>query len=239
MRTSFSAAALVVTLACPVRQAAAQNTAPVPVISTAAQGEVRVNPDRARVWLSVQTRAQSAGDAAAENARRQTAVISALRSLSLPDSQISTRTYTIVPETRYDNETRTPRVVSYLVTNSLAVELVDVSSVGRIIDTALASGANEVASIEFYSSRSAESYRAALADAVAHAQAEATVMARAAGGRLGPLLEIANSDGGWAQPEAKAMQSMSLSAAAVTPIMSGPQTITAAVTGRWIFLPDH
>jgi len=219
----------------------AQNAAPAasgPIISTSARGEVRVTPDRASITLSVQSRAASATDAASENARKQTAVIAALRALAIPDSQIATQNYTMTPETRYDKEGQAPHVVSYLVTNSLRVELTDISRVGKVIDASLNAGSNQVSSINFLASRANQLYLQALAAAVVNARAEAETMARAGGGRLGPLIEMANNDAGWSPPMPSAVRSMSMAASPETPIMAGPESITASVTGRWMFVPN-
>lgn len=241
MRTRFPVgvwAALVLTLPSGVRAQAPGSQPGPPVVSTSARGEVKVVPDRASITVSVQSRAASATEAATENARKQTAVIAALRALAIPDSQISTQNYTMTPETRYDKDGQAPRIVSYLVTNSLAVELADVSKVGRVIDASLNAGANQVSSVDFFTSRAGQLYLRALAAAVGNARAEAEAMARAAGGRLGPLIEMTNNDGGWSPPAPRGVRTMSLAAAPETPIMAGPESITASVTGRWVFVPD-
>ncbi len=212
--------------------------AAVPLIATSAQGEVRVIPDRVKIWLSVQSRGSSAARAAHENANKQTAVISALHALSVPDSQISTEDYNVVPETRYDSDTKAPRIASYLVTNTLTVELMDVAIIGEVIDATLASGTNEIESIVFFASRSDQLYQQALSAAVANAQTEAAIMAQAAGGRLGPLIELTNS-GGWTNQSSKPLVAMALSASTQTPILPGHQVIAASVSGKWVFLPSQ
>ena len=64
---------------------------------------------------------------------------------------------------------------------------------GRVIDAALAKGANEISSLQFFSSKADSARSVALAAAVADAKAQAEVMARAAGGSLGQLLELNTS----------------------------------------------
>lgn len=230
--------ALALALPAGVRAQAPASLPSTPVISTSARGEVKVTPDRASITLSVQSRATSATDAASENARQQTAVIAALRALAIPDSQITTQNYAMTPETRYEKDGQAPHIVSYLVTNSLRVELTDISKVGKVIDASLNAGANVVSSIDFFASRSSQLYLQALSAAVASARAQAEAMARAGGGRLGPLIEVTNNDGGWSPPAPRGIRTMSMAAAAETPIMAGPESITASVTGRWVFVPD-
>src|SRR3954467_306927 len=90
---------------------------PVPQIMTSAQGEVRVIPDRATVTVGVQTRAATAADAAAQNSRKQRAVIDAIKARGVAADQISTTNFNVIPETKYDREGQSPRITSYLVTN--------------------------------------------------------------------------------------------------------------------------
>lgn len=210
----------------------------VPLIVSSARGEIRVTPDRATITLSVQTRAASASDAASENARRQTAVIAALRSAGVRDSQISTQDYAITPETRYDKGGQAPRIVSYLVTNGLAVRTSASAKIGALVDAALAAGANQISAIDFSASNSQELYQKAVASAVTNARAQAVAMAAAAGGHLGSLVEIVSNDAGWIPPGPRPMSGIAM-AAVETPILSGPEIITASVTARWTFVPDR
>lgn len=211
---------------------------PPSVITVSAQGEIQVVPDRAYVLVSVQTRSSSAAAAAGENANKQTAVIASLRSLGVKDSQISTQNYTVVPETRNDNLDHTPRIVSYLVSNSLRVEVTDLATVGKVIDSALSHGANQVSSVDFFESQAVDLYRKALAEAVANAKAQAEIMASAAGGHLGSLLELNSSGVRMPSPMFGAVR-MAGVASSETPIMPGQDTIEASVTAKWVFVPNE
>ncbi len=208
------------------------------LITVSARGEVQAVPDRAYVLLSVQTRSVTAAGAAGENASKQTAVIAALRSLGIAASRISTQNYTVTPETRNDTGNHTPRVVSYLVSNSIRVEISDLSLVGKVIDASLSHGANQVASLSFFESDADRLYRAALTLAVSNAKAQANVMAVAAGGHLGGLVEL-NSAGSQFPSPVMGNVRMATFAAAETPIMPGQDMIQASVTGKWVFVPNQ
>ena len=58
------------------------------------------------------------------------------------------------------------------------------------VEAALAKGANQISGLEFYASKADDVRRAALANATAAARGDAEAMAHAAGGSLGPLLEL-------------------------------------------------
>lgn len=206
-----------------------------PLITVSAQGEIQATPDRASILLSVQTRNSSATTAAQENASKQSSVVAALRSLGLTNSQISTEDYSITPEMRTDDGVRQPVVLSYRVSNSLRVQISDLSAVGKIIDSALSHGANQVTSVNFLESNAEDLYKQALAMAVANARAQAEVMAKAAGGHLGALVEL-NSNGDERQYPTMSGVRMSAFATAETPIIPGQGTVRASVTAKWAFI---
>ncbi|HVF39844.1 MAG TPA: SIMPL domain-containing protein, partial [Gemmatimonadaceae bacterium] len=125
-----------IALSAPLSAQEGTTIAPVASISVGARGEVKVSPDRAAIQISVQTRAVTAAAAASENARKQKAVIDALRALGLAASDISTINYNVYPEQRYEPN-REPTVVGYNVTNTVLVELKTLTMVGPVIDAAL------------------------------------------------------------------------------------------------------
>jgi len=233
-RFVLSTALLVLTAQPPLSvQAQTPGTPDVPTLETSGQGEVRVAPDRATVMLAVQTEATTAATAAASNARRLRAVLDTLRAVGLTSEQLSTLNYTVYP--RYAPNTSTPHVVGYTVTNSVRAEVESIANVGKVIDAALGGGANEVSSLSFYSSTEAEARRRAIALAVQQARADAEALATAAGGKLGPLVNLST---GPATSPIYPMARMSMAAAAApTPIEPGQQTISATVVARWQFSP--
>lgn len=200
------------------------------------EGEVTITPDRARVFVGVQTRAVTAAAASAENARRQRAVLDTLRALGLSSEQLTTMNYSVSPEMQYDQSGRAPRVTGYVVSNTVRAEVRKLDDVARVIDASLAKGANQINSLQFYSSNSDEARRAAIAQAVAQARGDAETMAKAAGGTLGWLMELTTGE-----PQARPMFEMAMprmAAGAVaqpTPIEPGQQVVRATVTGRWLF----
>ena len=209
-----------------------------PQIVTNATGEARLTPDRANILVGVQTRAATAAAAARDNATRQQAIITAIVALGVPREQISTENYTVYPETRYDREGQKPTVVAYVVSNVVRVEVRNTQQVGPVVDAALAKGANQINSLEFFSSNTDAGRHRALAEAIGRARSDAEAMAEAAGGRLGALLELTTMDMG-PRPiyRAEAMMAKAGQVAAPTPIEAGELTLRLAVTGRWQFVP--
>jgi uncharacterized protein YggE len=208
-----------------------------PQIVTTGVGETHVTPDRATIMIGVQTRASTAAAAGADNARKQKAVLDTLKTLGLSADQLSTTNYNVWPEMAPTTPTNsTPRVVAYTVSNTVRVDVRRIDDVGKLIDAALAKGANEISSLQFTSSKADSARRAALALAVTNARADAEALARAAGGSIGQLLEISTA----AVPVRPIMFDtgiqMSAKRAVPTPIEVGEQTVNATVTVRWGFV---
>ena len=216
----------------------AQNGAtnpPIPQIIVSGRGEVKVTPDRATIQISVQSRAPTAAAAAADNAKKQSAVISAIKAIGLKDEQISTSSYSVVPEQKYPpNES--PITTGYTVTNTVVADVRAVSTVGAIIDAALAHGANLISGLSFYSSNTDAARRAAIASAVEAARADAEAAAKAAHGSLGDLIEI--DIGAFSPPIPRPMMMRAAMATGQeeTPISPGQESVTAEVTARWRFI---
>jgi len=208
-----------------------------PEIMTSAQGEAQYTPDRAYIDVGVQTRAKTAQEAGAENARKQQAVIAAVEALGIPKERISTTNYNVYPEQQYNPQQgdKEPRIVGYNVTNTVRVDIHDITKVGSVIDAALAKGANNVSSLDFYASNQDSTRRDALAAAVERARGDAEALARGAGGKLGELVELSSAQAS-AAPRPMGYMTMARAEAAPTPINPGEQTLTVTVTARWKFV---
>lgn len=208
----------------------------VPQIVVSGRGEVKISPDRATIQISVQTRAATAAAAAAENANKTQAVLTALQALGLGNDQLSTINYNVNPEQRYEPN-KEPTVVGYTVTNTVLAEVRRLNQVGPVIDAALSRGANMITSLNFFASNTEATRRTAIAAAIEKARADAEAAARAARGTLGALLEI--NIGAYSPPIQPMMMAMKreMSAQADTPINPGQDTLTVDVTTRWTFIP--
>ena len=228
-------AALASPLAAQLPATPATSAAPARIV-TSGEAEIRVVPDRASISIGVQTRASTAATASADNARRQKAIIDTLKAMGIGSDQITTQNYSVYPEMKYEPTTGVGRVIGYNVSNVVRVELRRVDQVGSVIDATLAKGANQINSIQFSSSTAADARRTAMADAVRDARADAEVLARAAGGTLGGLIELTSNSA----PIRPMFGEMAMAAAkdrVQTPIQPGEQSITANVTVVWQFIP--
>lgn len=214
----------------------AQQTVPsVPQVVTVGRGDVDIKPDRAQVLFSVETRASTAATAVAENSRRQRAVLDTLQQLGVAPDQLQTAYLQVMPEMVYPGQGLPPKVSGYLARNSVRVEVLKLDQTGILVDAGLAKGSTGIGGLQFYSSKEAESRREALSKAVIAARLDAEVMAKAAGYRLGELLEIMGDQ----QPSSPVSLGMELRSARAsidtgpTPVNPGEIKISQTVTVRW------
>jgi len=205
-------------------------------IVTAATGESQFVPDRAAVYVGVESRAATAAAAARDNAQRQRAIIDAVIAAGVPREQISTENYSVTPNTHYDQTTQRSTVVGYIVSNVVRVEVRRIDQVASVLDAALAKGANQINSLDFFASNTDSARHAAMISAVARARGDAETLARAAGGSLGALVELSTADAG-PRPMYRLDVRSAVAAAAPTPIEPGQQRVQVTVNARWRFIP--
>lgn len=236
MKTLFNLVAIATIALSSAGQAQMMAPQP-PRIIVSGEAQVRVTPDRATVLIGVQTRAITAAAAAADNARRQKAILDTLKALGLGPDQLATQNYSVYPEMKYEPTGGNGRITGYNVSNVVRVELKRIDQVGMVIDAALAKGANQINGVQFSVSTAAEARRTAMSDAVRDARADAEALAKAAGGSLGALLELTSSSPSIRPMYAEMAMSSAKSDRAQTPIEPGEQIISANVSAIWQFIP--
>jgi uncharacterized protein len=223
--------ALLALAALASRATSQQPSAPPPAIATSAEAHAEAPPDRATLLVAVETHAPTAAQAAADNARGVRATLDTLHALGFTREQLGTFGYTVQPQY---NETK---VTGYLARNSVRVDIHKLDDVGRVIDAALARGANSIGGLQFTASNEDSARRDAITHATAQARGDADVLARAAGGTLGPLLELTAINVGGVRPLYSAP--MFAAKAAPTPIDAGPIMVVVSVQARWQFIPAN
>lgn len=234
---SVALAALLLTLPATL-MAQDQPAPPPPQIITSATGEATVVPDRGHIYFAVESRAKTAAQAGADNARTQTAVIDALKAKGVSSQHITTTGYSVGPEEEYPKGER--KLIGYIARNTVVVDVQKLDELGGLIDAALGAGANNIGGISYYSTQIESVRRTALERAVSRAKGDAEVLARAAGGTLGPLIELSVANNGMPRP----MMAMAVVTAgramadAPTPVEVGEQSVSVSVSARWGFIPS-
>jgi uncharacterized protein YggE len=197
------------------------------VVRASADAVVQVAPDRARVDVGVVSQAQTAQAAGEENARRVQQVMAELRKLVGPKAEIKTLYYSVQPNYRTPRPGGSPEIAGYTASNTVQVTLDDLSLVGKVIDGAMRSGANNIHGVQF-SIRDEKPARAqALAQAAQIARAEAEAIAKALGLRV---IRVHGAEEGERQPVFPMQTRMAMAEAAQTPIEPGAIDVRGSVT---------
>lgn len=152
------------------------------VLAVTGEGRVDVAPDTVVITLGATARAPQATVAFQQVTATLNQVVRALQSAGVPREQIQTSQVSLQPT--FENGRQT----GFEATATVRVTLRDLSAAGRVIDIAVAAGANNVSGVSFELRDQAAYEAAALQAAVQDAQRQATVLARALGVALGPVV---------------------------------------------------
>ena len=211
-------------LACLAHPAWSQSNR-IPFVHSVGEGTVAVKPDQARINLSVVNQATTAQEASAQNANAVTSVLNQLNTLLGPLADIKTISYSLAPNYNYQ-QGQQPLLVGYTASNTIQVTTSDLSIVGRIIDTGIQAGANQVTSLQFGLKDDTPARIQALKLAVAQAKTRADAMASGLGMRTGAVQVI--QEGYTASSGSQA--GVVLALGSPTPVQAGTVNVQANVT---------
>ncbi len=206
-------------------------------VVVSASGKVSVKPDMAQFGIVVKSDAKTAEKAAAETAEKYRRVQDALRAAGISLEDAPTSSYTVSPRWEWDQSQGRSLLMGYSARHAIMVKVHSLGKTGKAIDAVVQAGADEVQSISFSSGNEEMLRQQALAAAVVNARRDAVIMAQAAGGRLGQLIEVSVS-----QPvygDRPSMEPMAMKAASMptpTEIAPSEQEIVITVHSRWRFL---
>ncbi|GGB70733.1 SIMPL domain-containing protein [Glycocaulis alkaliphilus] len=207
-------------------------------LSLSAQGEVRIAPDMATVSAGARTRADTAAEALAANARAMSGVFQALERAGIArrDIQTSGLSLNAVYEP-YDSERgRDQRIAGYEASNTVRVIVRDMDRVGRTIDALVSSGANQLQGVNFTHSDPAEARDEARRRAVNELNRLRSLYAEAAGISTGRLISLSESSSSQPSPMMYA-RAESVSMDAGTEVAPGEITISVNVDAVWAIQP--
>jgi uncharacterized protein YggE len=215
----------------PVRVETQTGEAPLRTISVSGMGEVQARPDIAIVRLGVQTQAESAQAALDENNTKAQALMDALDGAGIPSENIQTQRFRLTPDYNYDKESGRQTLIGYSVSNFIQVQTGNLDTLGVLLDLAIDAGANNIQSIRFEVSDTADLASQARQGAVEDAKTKAEQLAELTGSTLGPVMNIQESS---SMPEPIVRQSNFAAEAANVPIEPGNYRVQVNVNITWM-----
>jgi uncharacterized protein YggE len=164
-------------------------------IVVSGSGMASGRPDVANVQLGVESIHADAGEAVDDNTRRMQTVMQSIRELDLEDEDIQTVNYNMWVEDIFDREGNPTNERRYHVVNQVTIRLRDLDRMGKLLESALAAGANSVGGISFGVSDPGALQQEARDRALGDAKAKAEQMAGALGASLGKIRYVGDTSG--------------------------------------------
>lgn len=197
-------------------------------ITVTGTGKVTLTPDIAYISIGVQTQDASASLASSQNTTRAQAIINAIKGFNVADKDIQTTDFSIYPQQHYDDNGNLTGI-TYVVNNTVYVTVHDLTTLGNLLDTVVAGGANNINSIQFDVEDKTEALAQARQAAVADARRQADELTAASGASLGDVQTISYYDTSNPMSVQYARADAMIAAASV-PVQSGSLQITTTVT---------
>jgi len=208
----------------------AQNTGDHRTITASGRGEINVKPDLAILFFAVETTAPTAASAGEQNAAASTKVAAALKSMLGKDDKLKTTRYSLQPRYEMKREPGEPKILGYIASNEVQVETAAIDAVGKLIDTAIAAGANRVNNLMFTVKDRNPYVRQALDQAGTEAKAQAEAAAKALDVRLKQLLTATTMAPPIIMPRMHEGFGRAAMADTMTPVEPGEVAVSAELT---------
>ena len=198
-------------------------------ISVTGQGKATAPPDMATIHTGVITQAETASDGLSENNKALTKIMDVLKQHKIASKDIQTSNFDVRPE--YERGPRgqhKPKIVGYRVSNQVRVRVRNLPDLGKILDSLVSSGSNQISGISFGIDDPEGIMNQARNRAVADAKSRAALYAHAAGVKVGKVVTISEQLREIPRPQMVGRAMMGQAAGAV-PVATGEQEVRATV----------
>ncbi|NUN64683.1 SIMPL domain-containing protein [Pseudanabaena biceps] len=196
------------------------------VLTVTGRGERLVKTSKARIQLGVKADAKTAIAAQTEVARQANNIVSRLQQLGV--EKLQTTSIQLTPTYVYENNRQTQTGFTAQTTVSF---IVAIEQAGKVIDAAVASGANQIDQISFIATDAElnAAKQLALQDAVKDAHALSNTVLSALGFTSKTVKSIQIGDSAIAYPVAQPRMETFAKVADALPILGGEQKVEATV----------
>lgn len=201
-----------------------------PAITAHGEATVAVKPNQATIAIGVVSQAATAHEAAAVNAKQTDAAIAALKRVAGATDTIQTISYILNPVYKYPKDGGEPTITGYSAASTVQVKMSDLNNVGRVIDTAVGTGANRIQGLHFSVKDEQAVRRRALGEATRQARENAEAIASSLGSKITRIVSVVEGGGGIPQPPPRFEMARMAAQAVATPIEPGTVDVRATVT---------
>ena len=210
------------------------------LLTVSAEGRTSRTPDLAIFNAGVTSSGKTAGEALAANAADMNRVIQALKRAGIAERDVQTSNLNLNPvyadmsrQPASPLEQQVPRIIGYQVSNSVTVKQRNLAEFGKVVDTLVSAGANQVNGPSFQMDDPDAASDEARTEAMKKARERASLYARAAGLRVVRILSISEGGGYVPQPPvmyARAVAMSDMAGGAPTPTAAGEVSLQSSVT---------
>lgn len=158
-------------------------------ITVYAEGKAVVVPDVALVKLGVTSEGLKVGSLVEDNTIKMNAILKDIKDLGVAEKDIQTTNYSLTP--RYDYLEIGERVFrGYTLTQEIRVKVRDFARIGDVLEKSTQNGANLVGDLQFTMDDMTKAKELAKKDAIAKAKAQAELLVKETGLKLGEIKNI-------------------------------------------------
>lgn len=202
-----------------------------PSISVNGEATIAADPDQAQIDIGVTNQARTAPEASRENAERLARVLAEVKKLLGKGDEVKTSGYALNPQYRYPQGGK-PEIVGYQANNTVRIKMSKLDDVGKVIDAAMQSGANNINRLAFTLKDEDTARLDALKQASAKAKAKAEAIAASLGLKIVRIASVTEGERSF-QPvfrQAPMARAELAATAAPTPIEQGTVDVRSTVT---------
>ncbi|MCS3745188.1 hypothetical protein FHY18_000718 [Xanthomonas arboricola] len=234
MRTTFKPLLLALSIAAGTAmtahaQSASNYTIPSDgtLLNISAEAEAKRVPDIATLSASVVTQAADSNSAMRQNAEQMSKVMTAVKAAGIADKDVQTSGINLSPQYTY-KENEAPRINGYQASNTVSLKVRDISKLGKVLDTLVAQGANDINGPSFSVDQPEPAYDEARVAALKKAQTRADTYAKSLGLKVRRIVSISEgrSGGGVIRPMMMAASMRSAKAEMDTQVAPGESTLS-------------
>ena len=201
-------------------------------IAVSGTGKVSVKPDVVMSSIGIQVNGSSLSDATSQANTKMAAVISQIKSMGVADKDLQTTNYSVQPITDQSKpDGGTGKITGYQINNQVNVTVRKIDDLGKILDAAVAAGANSIYGVSFSVDDPTPYEQQARAAAVKDAQDKAGQLAKAGGLTLGKIVWI--SEGTVSPQPLFRAAAASIGLGGAVPVESGQMDVTVSVDVRF------
>jgi uncharacterized protein YggE len=200
-----------------------------PAITVTGEALISAEPDQAQLDIGVVTQARTAPEASKENAERLTRVLSEIKKILGKGDEVKTSGYSLTPVYRYPQGGK-PEIVGYNASNTIRIKTTNLDLVGRLIDSAMQAGANNINRLVFTLKDEQAAQLEALRAASAKAKTKAEAIAAALGLKVVKITSVTEGERA-IQPIFRQVTALRAEAApAQTPVEPGTVEVRSTVS---------